>query len=52
MKSSSDKKIKPVKEASSGAQALMLNVLAGVAEKDKDHALARNVKRRQKARKA
>lgn len=52
MKSSSDKKITPVKEASSGANAILLNVLESLAEKDNDHALARKVKQRRKAEKA
>lgn len=52
MKSSSDKKITPVKEASLGANAILLNVLESLAEKDSDHALARKVKQRRKAEKA
>lgn len=52
MKSSSDKKIKPVREASSGAQGIMLNVLGDLAKKDNDHALARQVNKRRKAEKA
>lgn len=49
MKSSSDKKITPVKEASLGANAILLNVLESLSEKDSDHALARKVKQRRKA---
>lgn len=52
MKSSSDKKITPVKPASLGAQAILLNVLGELAEKDNDQALKRKVNQQRKAEKA
>lgn len=52
MKSSSGKKITPVKPASLGAQKILLNVLGELAEKDNDHALARKVKQAQRKEKA
>lgn len=52
MKNSSGKKPQPAKEASSGAQSIMLNVLSELAEKDKDQALKRQVNRRRKGRAA
>lgn len=48
MKKSSGKKIQPVKEASSGARSILLNVMEDLARKDNDHALMRNVKRQRK----
>jgi hypothetical protein len=48
MKSSSGKKITPVKPASLGAQKILLNVLGELAEKDNDHALKRRVAKARK----
>lgn len=52
MKNSSDKKITPVKPASLRAQAILLNVLEELAEKDNDHSLRYQVRQRRKAEKA
>lgn len=52
MRNSSDKKITSVKPATLRAQAILLNVLEDLAEKDNDHGLRYQVKLRRKAEKA